>query len=152
MIMPKTMKTMLLLAVLALAACGSKNKNDAEEGGGATIDTQATTGDPTDRSGSMVPPEKMEEVNSALLRKNQIISRCLATAVEDGTVPKGTHGKVTVELSIAPSGQATKVDVIKSSIESKEVQGCVKRHVEEIAFPQLPKQYETSYTYAMEAN
>ncbi|HSD89755.1 MAG TPA: AgmX/PglI C-terminal domain-containing protein [Kofleriaceae bacterium] len=145
------MKNLLVLAVLVAAACGSKNKNDAEEGG-ATIDTQATSGDPTDRSGSMVPPEKMEEVNSALLRKNNIISRCLSAAVEAGTAPKGTHGKITVELSIAPSGQATKVEVIKSSIESKEVQGCVKRHVEEIAFPQLPKQYETSYTYAMEAN
>jgi len=142
----------VVVAVLALAACGNKNKNDAEEGGGATIDTQATSGDPTDRSGSMVPPEKMEEVNSALLRKNNIISRCLSQAVDNGSVPKGTHGKVTVELSIAPSGQATKVEVIKSSIESKEVQGCVKRHVEEIAFPELPKQYETSYTYAMEAN
>lgn len=146
------MKNLLFLAVLALAACGGKNKNDANEGGGATIDTQATSGDPTDRSGSMVPPEKMEEVNSALLRKNNIISRCLSAAVETGSVPKGTHGKVTVELSISTSGQATKVDVIKSSIDSKEVQGCVKRHVEEIAFPTLPSQYETSYTYAMEAN
>ena len=143
---------LIVVAVLALAACGSKNKNDTNEGGGATIDTSATTGDPTDRSGEQVPPEKMEEVNSALLRKNAIISRCLSTAVENGTVPKGTHGKVTVELSISPAGSATKVDVVKSSIESKEVQGCVVKHVEEIAFPQLPKQYETSYTYAMEAN
>jgi hypothetical protein len=147
----KNFNAVLLVALLAAAACGSKNKNDTNEGG-STIDTSATTGDPTDHSGNMVPPEKMEEVNSALLRKNQIISRCLSAAVEDGSVPKGTHGKVTVELSISPAGQATKVDVIKSSIESKEVQGCVKRHVEEIAFPQLPKQYETSYTYAMEAN
>ena len=150
--MPKTMKAVLLVAVLAAAACGGKNKNDAEEGGTATIDTQATTGDPVDRSGSMVPPEKMEEVNSALLRKNQIISRCLSQAVEAGNAPKGTRGKVTLELSISPQGQATKVEVIKSTIESKEVQGCVKRKVEEISFPTLPKQYETSYTYAMEAN
>lgn len=150
--MSKTMNALIVVASLAAAACGSKNKNDTNEGGGATIDTNATSGDPTDRSGSMVPPEKMEEVNSALLRKNAIISRCLSTAVENGTVPKGTHGKVTVELSISPAGQATKVDVIKSSIESKEVQGCVIKHVQEIAFPQLPKDYETSYTYAMEAN
>src|SRR5881392_817655 len=113
-----TTKSLLFIAVLTIAAaCGNKNKNDANEGGGATIDTQATTGDPTDRSGSMVPPEKMEEVNSALLRKNNIISRCLSSAVEAGNAPKGTHGKVTVELSIAPSGQATKVEVIKSTIE-----------------------------------
>ncbi len=147
------MKTGLLLVVLAAAACGSKNKNDAEEtGGGATIDTQATSGDTTDRSASMVPPEKMDEVNRALQRKQMIVSRCLSSAVEAGEAPKNSRGKVTLEISIAPSGQATKVSVIKSSFEAPSVQECVKKKVEEISFPELPKQFETSWTYAMEAN
>lgn len=144
-------KTMLLLVVLA-AACGGKNKNDAEEGGGPLIDTQATTGDPTDRSGEMVPPEKMDEINNLLGRKQMIISRCLSTAVEAGEAPKGARAKVTLAISIAPSGEPSKVEVIKSSLDVASVQGCVKRHVEEMTFPTLPKQYETSYTYAMEAN
>jgi hypothetical protein len=147
-----TMKKVLLLVVLAAAACGSKNKNNAEEGGGATIDTQATTGDPTDRSGNMVPPEKMEEVNALLGRKQMIVSRCLSTAVEAGEAPKGARAKITLEISISPSGQVTRAEVIKSTLDVKSVQGCVKKHVEEIAFPTMPKQYETSYTYAMEAN
>ena len=142
---------MLLLVVLA-AACGGKNKSDAEEGGGATIDTQATTGDPTDRSGDMVPPEKMDEINSLLGRKQMIISRCLSTAVESGDVPKGARAKVTLAISIAPSGHASKVEVIKSSLEAQSIKSCVQKHVEEITFPTLPKQYDTSYTYAMEAN
>lgn len=146
------MKKLAIAVLLVAAACGGKNKNATEEGGGATIDTQATTGDPTDRSGSMVPPEKMEEVQNALLRKNAIVSRCLSQAVDAGEAPKGSRGKITLEIKIAPSGQATSVEVVKSSIESKEVQGCVKKKVEEVAFPTLPKEYETSYTYAMEAN
>lgn len=145
-----TMKKILLLAVLA-AACGHKDKG-AEEPGGATIDTQATTGDPTDRSGEQVAPETMDQVNQLLMRKNQIVSRCLSTAVEAGEAPKGTHGKITLEIVIAPSGHVTKVDVVKTSIPAKSVEGCVKGHVEEIAFPTMPKTYETSYTYAMEAN
>lgn len=148
----RMLKNLALTIAIVAAACGGKNKNNAEEGGGATIDTQATTGDPTDRSGSMVPPEKMEEVQNALLRKNAIVSRCLAQAVDAGEAPKGTHGKITLEIKIAPSGQATSVEVVKTSIESKEVQGCVKKKVAEVAFPTLPKEYETSYTYAMEAN
>jgi hypothetical protein len=139
----------LLLVVLAAAACGGKKK-DPESG--ATIDTQATTGDPTDRSGSMVAPETMDEINNLLGRKQMIVSRCLSTAVEAGEAPKGSRGKVTLEISISPAGKAERVEVIKSSIEAKSVQGCVKRHVEEITFPTLPKQYDTSYTYAMEAN
>jgi hypothetical protein len=141
---------MLLLVVLA-AACGGKNKNNAEEGG-ATIDTQATTGDPTDHSGSMVAPETMDEINNLLGRKQMIVSRCLSTAVEAGEAPKGARAKVTLAISISPSGKADKVEVIKSTIEAKSVQGCVKHHVEEITFPTLPKQYDTSFTYAMEAN
>ena len=108
----------LLLVVLA-AACGSKNKNDAEEGGGATIDTQATTGDPTDRSGEMVSPEKMDEVNSLLSRKQMIISRCLSTAVEAGEAPKGSRGKIVLAISIAPSGKTSSVEVVKTSFTAK---------------------------------
>jgi hypothetical protein len=139
----------LLLVVLA-AACGSKNKNDTESG--ATIDTQATTGDPTDHSSGMVGPETMDEINNLLGRKQMIISRCLSTAVEAGEAPKGAKAKITLSLSISPAGKAQNVEVIKSTLDVKSVQGCVKRHVEEITFPTLPKQYDTSYTYAMEAN
>jgi hypothetical protein len=141
----------VLLVVLA-AACGGKHKNDAEESGGGTIDTQATTGDPTDRSGNMVSPEKMDEIDHLLARKQMIVSRCLSTAVEAGEAPKGAKAKITLEISIAPSGQPTTVEVLKSSLDVKSVQGCVKKHVESITFPTLPRQYETSYTYAMEAN
>ena len=140
----------LLLVVLA-AACGGKNKNNAEEGG-ATIDTQATTGDPTDHSGNMVAPETMDEINQLLSRKQMIVSRCLSTAVEAGEAPKGTHAKITLSIRISPSGHADQVEVLKSTLDNKSVQGCVKHHVEEITFPTLPKVYDTSHTYSMEAN
>lgn len=149
----RMLKNLAMTVLLVAAACGGKNKNDVEDSSTAgTIDPNATTGDTTDRSGSIVPPEKMEEVQSALLRKNQIISRCLSQAVEAGTAPKGSRGKITLAIKISPQGQATSVEVVKTSFESNEVQGCVKRKVEEISFPTLPKEYETSYTYAMEAN
>ena len=143
------MKKLLLLVVL-VAACGGKNKGADE--GGATIDTQATTGDPTDRSGEQVPPETMDEIVSLLNRKQMIVSRCLSTAVEAGELPKGARGKVTLAIAIAPSGKTQSVEVIKSTIDVKSVQGCVKRHVEEITFPTVPSVYNTSHTYAMEAN
>jgi hypothetical protein len=143
---------LLLLVVLAAAACGSKNKNNAEEGGGGTVDPNATSGDPTDRSHEQVDPVKMDEVNTLLDRKRMIVSRCLSQAVEAGNAPKNARGKVTLEIKIGGDGKTTSVEVIKSSIESKEVQGCVKRKVEEITFPQMNKPFETSYTYVMETN
>jgi hypothetical protein len=144
-----TMKKLLLLAGL-LAACGGKSKS-ADEGGG-TLDPQATTGDSTDRSGNMVPPETMDEINNLLGRKQMIVSRCLSTAVEAGEAPKGARAKIALALSIAPSGQVQKVDVVKTSLDVPSVLDCVKKHVSDITFPTLPKVYDTSYTYAMEAN
>lgn len=147
------MKNLLLLVVLAAAACGSKNKNNTEEGGGAgTIDPNATTGDTTDRSGEQIDPVKMDEVNQLLDRKRMIVSRCLSTAVENGNAPKNAHGKITLSIKIATSGKPSSVEVIKSSIESPEVQGCAKRKVEEMTFPQMSQPFETSYTFAMETN
>lgn len=147
-----TMNRVALLVVLAAAAaCGGK-KPEAEEPGGPLIDTQATTGDPTDRSGEMIPPEKMEEITRLLDRRRMIVSRCLSEAVDSGELPKGARGKVTLEIVIAPSGRTSKVEVLQSTIDSPSVQGCVKSKVSEIAFPELPRSYETSYTYAMEVN
>jgi hypothetical protein len=146
------MKKVAFLVVIAAAACGHKNKNDVESGGGGTVDPNATTGDSTDRSGDQIDPVKMDEVRQLLDRKRNIVSRCLSAAIDSGEAPKGTHGKITYEIKISAAGQATSVEVVKTGIESKEVQGCVKRKIEEIAFPQMSKEYETSYTFSMEAN
>jgi hypothetical protein len=146
-----TMKKLAFVLVLAAAACGGKNKNNVESGGDGTIDPNASSGDSTDRSGEQIDPVKMDEVNQVLDRKRAIVSRCLSNAIDSGSAPKGTRGKVTLEIKIS-QGQATSVEVIKTSIESKEVQDCVKEKVRDIAFPEMKKPYETSYTYAMEAN
>lgn len=149
-----TKTTMAKLALLAglLAACGSKNKNDAEEGGVGSVDPNATTGDTTDRSHEQHDPMHMDEVNHLLDRKRNIVSRCLSMAIENGSAPKNARGRIVLAIKIAPSGRTSSVEVIKSGIESPEVQGCVKRKVEDITFPQMTKEFETSYTYAMEAN
>ena len=143
---------LFLLAVLA--ACGGKQKTgDDESGSGPSVVGMQDTGDSTDRSGNMIPPEKMDEVTQALKRKAMTITTCLSHAMEAGEVKKGTHGKIGLEIVISTSGSADSVKVIKSDFhEAPSIDDCVVRHVKEIAFPQLPKQYETSYTYPMEAN
>ena len=150
-----TMMTKNKLAVFVLvaaAACGGKNKTDTEEGGDPMIDPNATTGDPTDRSDEQLDPVKMDEVVRLLDRKRMIVSRCLSSAIDSGEAPKGARGKITLAISIAPSGKASSVEVVKTSFESQAVQGCVKEKVQDITFPQFKRQYDTSYTYAMEAN
>lgn len=144
------MKHLILWTILATACHHDKADQPTDPTGPSVLGMQG--GDSTDRSGNMIPPEKMDEVRTDLDRKRMIVSHCLATAMENKEVPKSAHGKIAIELVIGTDGKATNVKVIRSDIDSKSVQDCVTRHVEEIAFPQLPKPYETSYTYAMEAN
>ena len=143
------MKKALLLAVLV--ACGG-HKSQPQDPSGPSVMGVQDQGDPTDRSGNMIPPEKMDEIQNDLKRKQQIISRCLADAVEAGDAKKNTHGKVVVELVVSTSGKAQNVKVVKSDFTAQSINDCTKKHVEDIEFPQIPKQYETSFTYAMEAD
>jgi hypothetical protein len=137
-------------AVVLIAACGGKQKADTTAGeGGASAGGGAGAGGAS--SGDMVPPEKMDEVNRSLDRKRTIVSRCLAIAVDAKELPRNSAGKITLEIVISPSGRADAVKVVRTTLESKMLSDCVIHHVQEIQFPQLPKPYETSYTYGFEA-
>ena len=140
----------IVCAVLLVAACGGKSKpaDTVPVEDNSTPHEQAQ-----DQGGDMIPPEKMDEVANDLKRKAMIISRCLADAMETKDVPRGAHGKVTLELVIGTAGHADSVKVVKSDFRNApKVDDCVVKHVQEIEFPQMPKTYETSYTYPMEAN
>jgi hypothetical protein len=143
------MKKALLLAVLV--ACGGHKSQPQDPTGPSVLGVQ-DQGDPSDHSGNMIPPEKMDEIQQDLKRKEMIISRCLADAVEAGDAKKNTHGKVVVELVVAPSGKAQNVKVVKSDFTAQSVNECTIKHVQDIEFPQIPRKYETSYTFAMEAD
>ncbi len=143
------MKKVLLLA--GLVACGGHKSQPQDPSGPSVLGVQ-DQGDPNDHSGNMVDPEKMDEIQQDLKRKEMIISRCLADAVEAGDAKKNTHGKVVVELVVSTSGKAENVKIVKSDFTAQSVNDCTKKHVEDIEFPQIKKRYETSYTYSMEAD
>jgi hypothetical protein len=141
-----TMPTMkcLMVAVL-IAGCGGKHADTTPAAGndGPRADPEAT--------GDMVPPDKMDEINHMLARKEPTMSRCLAIAVDNKELPKSSAGKITLEIVISTSGKADSVKVVRATLESKSLAECVIGHIKEIQFPELPKPYETSYTYGFEA-
>jgi hypothetical protein len=140
------MKNVLFLAALL---CGCHHKQADTEPSGPTVDN---TPHSSGGGGEIIPPEKMDEVQTDLGRREMIISRCLATAMENQEVPHGTHGHITFEIRVGTSGSAESVKVAKTDIQAKSVLDCATKHVQDTGFPTLPKAYETSYTYAMEAN
>jgi len=141
-----TTSTVRLLMIASLAlGCGGKHIDTTPAGGGTERAEAPAPG------GDMVPPEKIDEINRSLERKRPVMSRCLAMAVDNKELPRNAAGKVTVEIVISPSGTADSVKIVRATLESKMLSDCVVSRVKEIPFPQLPRSFETSFTYGFEA-
>jgi hypothetical protein len=142
-----TTSTIRLMMIASLAlGCGGKQADTTPTSGGATERAEAPAA-----GSEMVPPEKIDEINRSLERKRPVMSRCLAIAVDNKELPRNAAGKVTVEIVIAPSGAAESVKIVRATLESKMLSDCVISRVKEIPFPQLPRSFETSFTYGFEA-
>jgi hypothetical protein len=150
---PRSARAWLVAGSLVTVAlgCGGGPRADTTPAAG-TAGGEAQAGDGGSGSGSeVVPPEKIDEINRQLSRKRAMMSRCLAIAVDNKELPKNSHGKVTVEIVISPSGTADSVKIVRASLESKMLDDCIIGHIKEIAFPQLPRAFEMSYSYGFEA-
>ena len=143
---PRSLIRQALLIASLCAGCGGKHAETTPSGGTAGDGPHAAS-----QSSEQVPPETMDEINRDLERKHAIVSHCLAVAVDNKELPKNSSGKITVELVISPGGKADNVKVVRATLESKTLNECVVNHVKDIQFPNLPKPYETSYTYGFEA-
>ncbi|MBA3460650.1 MAG: AgmX/PglI C-terminal domain-containing protein [Deltaproteobacteria bacterium] len=142
--------TVVVAALLLLCgACGGKKESNEPRMNDGTLGGPHQ--DAPDQSGRMVTPEKMEEITRLLNRKGNIISKCLSKAVDNQELPKNSRGKITLDITISPSGKADAVKIIKASLDSPSLHECVVSHVKEIQFPEIPTTYPTSHTYAFEA-
>ena len=142
-------RIVIATVALAAAACGGKGKSEdttpddeVEEGGMSEEDPCA---------GVMCPPEKLEAIQNELNRKRGVATRCLTDAVDAGEADKNSRGKVLVEFVIQQSGQATDVQIVKSSIKSQVLEACIVDLITKISFPEIPRDLDWSYTFAFEA-
>ena len=136
---------------LGLGCGGGQHADPTPAAGGGGGEAQVSQGGDPGGGGDAVPPDKIDEINRQLGRKRAVMSRCLAVAVDNKELPKNARGKVTVEIVISPSGAADTVKIVRASLESKMLDDCIIGRIKEIAFPQLPRSFETSYTYGFEA-
>jgi hypothetical protein len=134
------------LAMAGLGCGGGQRADPAPAGGGQEAPAPAAGG-----GDATVPPDKIDEITHMLERKRSAMSRCLSMAVYNKELPRNAQGKVTVEIVISPSGTADQVKIVRATVQSKMLEDCVIGHIKEIAFPQLPAPFETSFTYGFEA-
>lgn len=133
-----------LIATMLLACGGHK--------AAATMPDPDSDGASGTAEGDIIPPEKMDQVDQNLKRRGTQVSHCLARAINTGDVPRGTRGRITFGIRIGTDGHASSVRVIKSEIENQSVVDCATKLVEDTSFPTLPRAYETSYTYGLDAS
>jgi hypothetical protein len=150
-----TIRSHVLIAVFAgllaaAAGCGGKKGNTLPD---ETGDSDLSSHPPSSGGGGgvIVPPETADDIQRRFERKRTPISRCLSAAVDAKELPKNSRGKITLNVTIEPSGKAGEVKIVKATIESPMLTSCVIAKVKEIIFPEVPKPYPTSYTYGFEA-
>jgi TonB family protein len=144
------MKCVVAILCCVAFACGGKKAPDTTPTHTGDGDHD-TTPKHQNQSATMVSTEQMDEINRMFERKGKSVSRCLAIVVDNKELPKNSRGKITLEVTISPSGKVGSVKILKASLESKPLHDCVIERVKEIEFPKLPKDYPTTYTYAFEA-
>jgi|GEM_PF-5307665 len=145
-----------VVAVALLAACGGAQK-DAEEP--APVDDGLVGDVPQlkdaesqyeDVDEVSMPPEKMEEVNLALKKRETSAGRCFGNALAKGEVKGKSKGYVTVNVTFAAAGTVSEVDVAESSLGAPTVEACVVAEVRRARVSELPEVFRTSYTYRFE--
>ena len=148
-------RRILTIAIFALAACGGHKQQPAAPSGGDDTGGGETGGETSANpcgDDGMCPPETLDRIKEVLDSKRTTMSRCLTDAQNAGQAEKTAKGKITVTFVIAPSGKAKNVKIGESSINSKAVTDCVIAKVEQISFPEVPKDLDWSYTYGLESN
>ena|SRR5438309_273946 len=139
-----------VMGLLIGAGCGGHKSQPARPTGDDTGGGE-TSANPCGDNG-MCPPETLDRIKEVLDAKRLTVSRCLSDAVVAGKADKAAKGAVSLSFVITTSGRPRDVKVSQSTIGSKAVDECVIAKVEQIAFPEVPKDLDWSYTYAFESN
>jgi hypothetical protein len=151
-----TIRSHIFIAVLlaAAAACGGGKKDSTlpDETGDSDLPPSDPDAEPEPgAAGGMVAPDTMDDIQRRFERKRTAVSRCLSAAVDAKELPKNSRGKITLNVTIQPTGKAGEIKVVRATLDSPRLTECVIGKVREIIFPEVPKPFPTSYTYGFEA-
>jgi hypothetical protein len=137
--------TLASAAALALLGCGGSSKPAAAPAASPSPSAASDDGS------NVISNETMDEIQRALDRKRNVMSRCLTAAIDAGELPKNARGRITLSFVISPVGKAEDRKIVKASLDSAKLNDCVLERVSEIEFPTVPNQLPWSYTYGFEA-
>ena len=96
----------------------------------------------------VVPPEKLEEIELILERKQKDVAHCWTDEAER------THNRnlvidLMLKFTIEKEGRANDVQILKDSVSSKEFESCVLEMVKAFDFPAIPSSQEMTWQYKL---
>ena len=122
-----------MVFVLAAGGC-AEEKAQTREPSRTAVDESATPQQQADNAAA-VSPERHDAVERIFARKATELQNCWSEEY-DKSHNRKLEGDVTVQLTVAPSGKADDVKIVKSSIASPAIETCVVKTVGNWAFPE----------------
>jgi hypothetical protein len=140
-----------VMALVLALGCGGADRPTSEAAAPSGGDDAVELAHYDDVDGTLVPPEKYEEIQLALSRRAPQISRCYSDAIERGSLDRNARGTLLVELVVERDGKPSGVRILPSStLKSDEVWACCVATIERVQFASLPKPLPFTYSYKLE--
>ncbi len=140
------MLMMLGSAGLALGCGGSKKKTAEPEL--APADDDDVVEEPAPKQ-SLMPAEKLDEIESFMRRKSRHISRCIGEAGNE--VGRNAVVKLTVSMTISKAGKPQNVKLTEIEPKSEKLEECVLRRVRDWTITTLPKPLDYSKRFVFDS-
>jgi hypothetical protein len=96
-----------------------------------------------------IPPDKEADIQLLLQQRNPSTLKCYSDVLSEKH-DRAFKGHVAVLLTLEPSGHASDVAIVNSSLNNKEVHDCLIAKLKEFEFPQLEHGGSMQYVYHFE--
>ena len=118
-----------LLAMVLVAGCASEQPEQKQRTTTAAAQPEGET------TGAGVTPEQNDAIDALFKRKAQELQSCWQDEYEKNHDRK-LEGNITVGLTVTPSGRPQNVRILQSSMNNKDVEGCIVKAVAAWGFPE----------------
>jgi hypothetical protein len=134
---------------MALCIAGSCGACASEQGRARarTSEQPAETQESAGATEGAVPPEKVDEIQEILRRKQQDLAHCWNEEAERSK-NRSLVVDLMLKLTIGSAGKANRVEMVRNSIQSKDFDACVLGMVRNFDFPAIPAALELTWPYS----
>jgi len=130
----------LFIGVASLACATSDSQNGQEPRVHVV-----RSAEPTSEAGG-IAPDKQAEIQLLLQQREPSTTKCYSDVLNDKH-DRAFKGTVAVIISLEPSGQASDVQIVNSTLNSPEVNACLIEKLKGFEYPQIEHPGSMQYVY-----